>query len=491
MLVDSAKSAEGQKAAIPPLSQRPKVQISVERIPYILSTADALTVLMVSLLGAMVYQATTGAIVPDLKPYVALGLIASVIFIVRISGQGYYEFERAVKPGIEVASVVICWVSTAFLLAFCAFIFKMGLDFSRGAVAVFAVVTPTLLLANRLAMKALLSKLSARKMIGHLDALIFADPQQMSALTKIGALGLMGIDQGKCFLISSSTEAAGGEPIDPVMLQKASDAIRKNSACDIFLLVPWNDLKRIEQLRAQLRYLPTTVKLLPDATMSELCELASSGATTRRSLILELQRPPLSSLERLVKRALDVAISLSALVFFSPLLLCTALAIKLDSEGPVIFRQSRNGFSGKTFTMFKFRTMSVQENGEDVQQATRNDPRVTSIGRLLRSSSIDELPQLINVLLGDMSLIGPRPHALAHDTHFMEIVANYAFRQHVKPGITGWAQVHGARGATPSIDTITKRVDLDIWYIDNWSLWLDFQILLMTLVEVLRKRNAY
>jgi undecaprenyl-phosphate galactose phosphotransferase/putative colanic acid biosynthesis UDP-glucose lipid carrier transferase len=135
--------------------------------------------------------------------------------------------------------------------------------------------------------------------------------------------------------------------------------------------------------------------------------------------------------------------------------------------------------------------MSVQENGEDVRQATRNDPRVTNIGRLLRSSSIDELPQLINVLLGDMSLIGPRPHALAHDTHFMEIVANYAFRQHVKPGITGWAQVHGARGATPSLDTITKRVDLDIWYIDNWSLWLDLQILVMTLVEVLRKRNAY
>ena len=169
----------------------------------------------------------------------------------------------------------------------------------------------------------------------------------------------------------------------------------------------------------------------------------------------------------------------------------TAIAIKLHGPGPVIFRQYRKGFNGKQFVMFKFRTMTVQENGANVAQARRDDPRVTAIGRLLRSASIDELPQLLNVLKGEMSLIGPRPHALAHDNQFEKIVGDYAFRHHVKPGITGWAQCNGARGATPSIEHISERVRLDLWYINNWSLWLDIQILIKTVFEVLRKRNAY
>jgi undecaprenyl-phosphate galactose phosphotransferase/putative colanic acid biosynthesis UDP-glucose lipid carrier transferase len=141
--------------------------------------------------------------------------------------------------------------------------------------------------------------------------------------------------------------------------------------------------------------------------------------------------------------------------------------------------------------MLKFRTMTVQENGEVVTQATRNDPRVTRIGRLLRAASIDELPQLINVIRGEMSLVGPRPHALAHDNHFENLLQDYAFRHHVKPGMTGWAQVNGLRGATPSVDQIARRVEMDLWYINNWSLWLDVQILIKTLFEVLRKRNAF
>jgi len=188
---------------------------------------------------------------------------------------------------------------------------------------------------------------------------------------------------------------------------------------------------------------------------------------------------------------MDIAIASLALLFFAPVMLLTALAIKLDSRGPVIFKQYRKGFSGKQFVMFKFRTMTVQENGDSVVQATRNDPRVTSIGALLRSASIDELPQLLNVLVGDMSLIGPRPHALAHDTYFEQILSDYAYRHHVKPGMTGWAQCNGARGATPTIDHISERVKLDLWYINNWTLWLDVQILIKTFFEVLRKRNAY
>ena len=172
-------------------------------------------------------------------------------------------------------------------------------------------------------------------------------------------------------------------------------------------------------------------------------------------------------------------------------MLFAAIAIKLDSPGPIIFRQHRRGANGREFAILKFRTMTVQDNGAEIQQASRGDPRVTRVGKLLRSTSIDELPQLINVLRGDMALVGPRPHALAHDNHFGKLLEAYAIRHHVKPGITGWAQVHGFRGGTPSVDHIAERIRMDLWYIDNWSLWLDIQILGRTVIEVLRRRNAY
>ena len=189
--------------------------------------------------------------------------------------------------------------------------------------------------------------------------------------------------------------------------------------------------------------------------------------------------------------AIDIVVSVIALVFFIPIMTFSAIAIKLDGRGPIIFRQNRKGFNGHEFVMFKFRTMSVLENGEVITQVTREDPRVTGIGKLLRASSIDELPQLWNVLRGEMSVVGPRPHALAHDNYFEKLLQDYAFRHHVKPGMTGWAQVNGLRGATPSVEQISRRVQMDLWYINNWTLWLDIQILLKTCTEVLRKRNAY
>jgi exopolysaccharide biosynthesis polyprenyl glycosylphosphotransferase len=219
--------------------------------------------------------------------------------------------------------------------------------------------------------------------------------------------------------------------------------------------------------------------------------LGNGSADRQQVLTIDIQRAPLNVLERVVKRAMDLVIAFFALVLLLPVLALTAIAIKLDGPGPVIFRQNRKGFNGRQFVMFKFRTMRVQENDGYVRQAVRNDPRVTTIGKLLRASSIDELPQLLNVLTGDMSLIGPRPHALSHDNQFEKIVSDYAYRHHVKPGITGWAQCNGARGATPSVEHISRRIELDLWYINNWSLWLDMRILVKTFFEVLRKRNAY
>jgi undecaprenyl-phosphate galactose phosphotransferase/putative colanic acid biosynthesis UDP-glucose lipid carrier transferase len=174
-----------------------------------------------------------------------------------------------------------------------------------------------------------------------------------------------------------------------------------------------------------------------------------------------------------------------------PLMLITSLLIKLDSRGPILFTQGRNGFNGCSFRIFKFRTMTVAEDGPIIQQATRDDPRVTGLGRWLRRVNIDELPQLINVLKGEMSLVGPRPHATAHNTKYEQQIAVYAFRYHVKPGITGWAQVNGFRGETRTLELMEKRVEFDLWYINNWSAWLDLKILLKTMISGLGQPSAY
>jgi putative colanic acid biosynthesis UDP-glucose lipid carrier transferase len=194
---------------------------------------------------------------------------------------------------------------------------------------------------------------------------------------------------------------------------------------------------------------------------------------------------------RTAKRLLDLMIALPVLFLIAPLLIAVILLIKLDSRGPVLFRQKRLGLNGRQFGIFKFRTMHVVEDGEAVVQATPGDTRITRIGSFLRASSIDELPQLLNVIAGDMSLVGPRPHAIAHDLHYAMLIPEYAQRQTVKPGITGWAQVNGYRGGTPTLDLMQRRVDFDLWYADHGSILLDFLILVRTPVELLRNRDVY
>jgi lipopolysaccharide/colanic/teichoic acid biosynthesis glycosyltransferase len=192
-----------------------------------------------------------------------------------------------------------------------------------------------------------------------------------------------------------------------------------------------------------------------------------------------------------LKRLFDLAIAVPMLVLAAPLLLAIALWIRLDSKGPVLFRQARLGLGGRAFGIVKFRTMNVVEDGACVVQAARNDVRVTRAGGFLRASSLDELPQLLNVIAGEMSLVGPRPHATAHDALYSTLIPEYNGRQAVKPGITGWAQVNGYRGGTPTLDLMQKRVEHDLWYARHASIALDLSILARTPVEMLRSRNAY
>jgi putative colanic acid biosynthesis UDP-glucose lipid carrier transferase len=209
------------------------------------------------------------------------------------------------------------------------------------------------------------------------------------------------------------------------------------------------------------------------------------------SRAFQIHRPPLGAVERSVKRSFDVVFSIAALVVTLPICVVVAMAIKMDSRGPVFFIQSRKGHSGRPFRILKFRSMSVMEDAGDVRQATRNDPRVTRVGAFIRSTSIDELPQFWNVLRGEMSVVGPRPHAMAHDDLYGTLIAQYASRRHVKPGVTGWAQINGHRGETPTVEKMEDRVRHDIWYINNWSLWLDLRIVILTALGLKDRSNVY
>lgn len=473
-----ARTCDGSKATFP-----------CEAIPYLLSTTDALIILMVSLFGGFFYHWITETPIPDLTAYVALGLIASFIHIVRLGGRGYYDFERAAKPGVEIAEVLVCWFTTTLLLSFFAFLFKIGIAYSRGSFLSFMAVAPIGLLIGRKVEKYWLEIAVVRGAIGRRNTLLVGDRAEIASLEGKELLALFGTGEVTRFTLMQATEPLLQQSNDSKTFNAIADFVRENNATEILLAVPWNDQARIDFIREQIKFLPVSVRLLPDMQIRTLTNYAASAG--QKVMSIEIQRAPLSLTERLVKRALDVTLALMALVFLLPVIALTALAIKLDGPGPIIFRQNRKGFNGQQFVMFKFRTMIVQENGPTVTQAMRDDPRVTAIGKRLRASSIDELPQLVNVVRGEMSLIGPRPHALAHDDYFEKILGDYAFRHHVKPGMTGWAQVHGLRGATPTVDLISRRVKMDLWYINNWTLWLDFQILVKTFFEVLRKRNAY
>jgi len=192
-----------------------------------------------------------------------------------------------------------------------------------------------------------------------------------------------------------------------------------------------------------------------------------------------------------LKRAMDILVAGGALVFFAPLILLVAVLIKLESPGPVLFRQPRGGLNGRAFTIFKFRSMRCQESGSKVIQAKRDDDRITAIGRIIRKTSIDELPQLLNVLRGDMSIVGPRPHALAHDEHYGAQIANYHLRFRARPGLTGLAQIKGLRGGTSEVEAMAARIDADNEYIERWTLSGDVKILLMTVPHLLMAENAY
>jgi Undecaprenyl-phosphate glucose phosphotransferase len=266
---------------------------------------------------------------------------------------------------------------------------------------------------------------------------------------------------------------------------------RAGAIDQIIIALPQAADKRTAEIARRLEQLPVSLHVVTHIASDILDEGPAHGVSHIGPVgLIDVKTKPLGDWGRYVKTVEDYVIGALALIVLTPVMALIAVAVKLDSPGPVFFKQRRHGLNKRVIEVLKFRSMNVMEDGPDVKQATVDDVRVTRLGRFLRSTSLDELPQLINVLKGDMSLIGPRPHALVHDDHYDEMLEGYANRHQVKPGMTGWAQVNGFRGPTENDFKMRARVEHDLWYIDNWSLWLDLRILTMTVFVGLRHKNA-
>ncbi|MBL8414026.1 MAG: undecaprenyl-phosphate glucose phosphotransferase [Propionivibrio sp.] len=265
--------------------------------------------------------------------------------------------------------------------------------------------------------------------------------------------------------------------------------VKKNYIQRIYLSLPMASQPRILQVLDELMDTTASIYFVPDMFITDLIQ-GRTGSVCGMPVISVCESPFAGS-SGLLKRSSDIVLSLLILTLIIPLLLCIAIAVKLTSPGPVIFKQRRYGLDGKEILVYKFRTMTVCEDGNAIKQAQKNDSRFTPLGRFLRKTSMDELPQFINVLQGDMSIVGPRPHAIAHNEMYRKLIKGYMIRHKVKPGITGWAQVNGFRGETETLDKMQGRIDLDLDYLRNWSLSLDLQIIFKTILVVFKDQTAY
>jgi Undecaprenyl-phosphate glucose phosphotransferase len=276
--------------------------------------------------------------------------------------------------------------------------------------------------------------------------------------------------------------------VAPDVRQLVADC-RPFRADDIVILISDSEVPSALALASALSDLPVDVHAVPVGSI----DLMAVSRITRlgNMATMRMFQSPFAPFNRAIKRGFDVAAAIAGLVVTSPLFVIVPLAIKLDSPGPVLFRQTRHGYNNEPIRVLKFRTMNVMEDGDNFRPVVRHDSRVTRLGQLLRRTNIDELPQLFNVLVGDMSIVGPRPHATSQNQLFAELISSFSRRHNVKPGITGWAQVNGYRGDTDTLEKMQRRVEHDLYYIDNWSLLLDLKIIIMTLFSRKAYWNAY
>jgi putative colanic acid biosysnthesis UDP-glucose lipid carrier transferase len=446
---------------------------------------DLLLVVLCYMAASALYGALAGPFVNQ-DSSCGPALIVGIVFVSVAYIQGLYDNHRLLNSLWQVRKITFAWLFALTTLAVAAFLLKSTDNLSRGTIIVFAFAGFAALSAHRVLWRyCLASSFAKERLIDRRVVLLSFRPLDFTS-TRFKDLRKSGFDVVCHFMLSTDRNQD-----DATWNREINDVIRQARIADadeFLLAVDWNELPLMQKVSQQLRMIPQPVRLLPDFPIADL--VSRPFLPVRGGVAIEIQRSPLSVFERVQKRFLDVALASLALLILAPLLIVTAILIKLDTPGPVIFRQSRRGFNGKPFEICKFRSMTVTENGTTITQAKKCDARVTRVGRFLRRTSIDELPQLWNVLRGEMSLVGPRPHALAHDNYYDQIIGNYVFRHHMRPGLTGWAQVNGFRGETPTIDLMEKRVEYDVWYVSNWSIWIDVKIILKTAVALMHQ-EAY
>ncbi|WP_108444438.1 undecaprenyl-phosphate glucose phosphotransferase [Halomonas denitrificans] len=273
-------------------------------------------------------------------------------------------------------------------------------------------------------------------------------------------------------------------------LERMARRVTDCEAREVWICVPLEMGSIVRSIFYVLRNHTAEVRLIPDFRDMHLLNHRVSEVAGHYAI--DLSVTPMNGMARVIKRLEDIVVGGMISILVLPVCIVIAIAIKINSTGPVLFKQYRTGANGKQFKVYKFRSMKLhQEKNGQVTQATKTDPRITSFGAFLRRTSLDELPQFYNVLQGRMSIVGPRPHALAHNEQYKELVESYMRRHKVKPGITGWAQVNGLRGETDTLEKMEKRVEYDLWYIDNWSVWLDLRIILLTVFKGFINKNAY
>ena len=389
-------------------------------------------------------------------------------------------------PSRVMARVLVEWTYVIGILLLAAFAFKVSDWYSRRVVLAWFGITPVALLgAHELQVHAA-RWLNQRGILGLRYVIVGANKVGNELARRLSPRAFLGFFDYRC-----RERLADLDP-DASFLghsRDIGDFVRRQGVSAVYIALPISNSSRIRELLSDLRDSTASVYFVPDVFAFDLIQARIVDVNGMPALAI--CDTPLRGADAVSKRAIDVLLAASALVALSPILVAIAMATKLSSRGPVLFKQHRYGLGGEEILVYKFRTMTVCEDGANIRQALTRDARVTVVGRFLRRTSLDELPQLWNVLEGKMSLVGPRPHAVAHNELYRQRISGYMLRHKVRPGITGWAQVHGLRGETDSFDKMEQRVRYDLDYLTNWSLALDFRILLKTVLVVLRGSNAH
>ena len=406
--------------------------------------------------------------------------LLAMSFELTASLSGVYNSQRGQSLGNHLGRLVVTLGIAFATLAVAAYVStRLLLEAPRVFMLQWGLLSVLMLCGLRLLYRPLLEHLRSLGLNTRTAAVVGSGELAQRLLERIDRNPWMGIT-----VIATYAPEADGT-LASRLLQDARDGRYDH----IYLALPLSEQSCLQQLISDLSDTASSVYLVPDVFIFDLLH-------SRTHLIdglpaISIYDTPFSHADQLLKRTLDIAVSLVGLLLLSPILISIAVAIKVTSPGPVFFKQTRYGLNGRPIKVWKFRSMKTMDDGAVVRQAQKNDSRLTSIGGFLRSSSLDELPQFLNVLGGSMSVVGPRPHAVAHNEMYRDLIPGYMLRHKVKPGITGWAQINGWRGETDTLDKMHKRIEFDIEYIRRWSIWLDIKIIWMTAFKGFFGSNAY